>query len=249
MKEKEIREKVIELYDAHPQGELAVLKKLELSKKIKGKYVLDAGCGAGSQFFDYLFYGANVTGIDQSGKSISFVKEQCEKLGYNPNLIVGNIEKINLPDESFDYIFSIGVLHHTPNIRDALKEFNRLIKPDGEIELLLYHKCSLEALIRRFFSIFIASMPFFKKLIPYKIMQSVNWWDAYENPLWKTYSKKEIEKLCEEACLKCICYCQETVLGRLIDLIIPPIIKRIIDSLFSKRFGWFLIVECKKVQK
>ena len=243
MKEKDIREKGIKLYDAHPQGELAVLKKLELPKKIKGKVVLDAGCGAGMQFFYYLFYGANVTGIDQSEKSISFIKEQCEKLGYNPNLIVGNVEKTNLPDESFDYIFSIGVLHHTPNIRDALKEFNRLIKPNGEITLLLYHKYSLEAVIRRIICIFI--VPLLKKLIPYKIKHSVNWWDAYENPLWKTYSKKEIEKLCEEACLnlKCICYCQGTVLGRLIDLIIPPIIKRIIDSLFSKRFGWFLIVE------
>lgn len=244
MKEKDIREKVIELYDSHPLGELAVLKKLELPKKIKGKAVLDAGCGAGTRFFDYILYGANVTGIDQSEKSISFVKEQCEKLGYNPDLIVGDIEKTNLPDESFDYIFSIGVLHHTPNIRDALKEFDRLIKPDGEIKLLLYHKYSLEAIIRRIICIFI--VPLFKKLIPYKIKQSVNWWDAYENPLWKTYSKKEIIRLCSETGLVCQCHVTGTVLGRMIDLLTPPIIKRIVEHLCSKYFGWFLIIECKK---
>lgn len=245
MKEKEIRKKVIDLYDSNPQDKLAVIKMLELPKKIKGKNVLDAGCGAGMQFFDYVFSGANVTGIDQSTKSISFIKQQCEQLNYSANLIIGDIEKTNFSDGKFDYVFSIGVLHHTPNILNALKEFKRLTKPNGEIRILLYHKYSLEAIIRRFICFTVVSIPAFKKLIPYKVKQTINWWDAYENPLWKTYSKKEITELCDEIGLAAHCHVTGTVLGRLGDMLMPPLIKRIIEHFYSKNFGWFLIVECK----
>jgi len=92
-----------------------ILQKLDLPKQIRGKKVLDAGCGSGFFLFDYLFYGADVTGIDQSENSIEFVRQQANALGFRPTLIACDLETVSLPDNSFDYIFCTYVLHHTPN--------------------------------------------------------------------------------------------------------------------------------------
>src|SRR3546814_15750201 len=52
-----------------------------------------------------------------------------------------------LPDGRFDIVFSHGVLHHIPEIRTAQREIRRVLKPDGELVVMLYARRSLNYLL------------------------------------------------------------------------------------------------------
>lgn len=104
---------------------------------LAGKLVLDVGCGAG-RFLDIASrWGARAIGIDYS-----FAVEASQaNLGQRPNVDVIQADVFHLPfrDEVFDVIFSIGVLHHTRDTREAFLKLPRHVKPDGEVAVWLYY--------------------------------------------------------------------------------------------------------------
>jgi len=103
---------------------------------VAGKLVLDAGCGMG-RFSDVASrWGATVVGVDLSRA----VEAAQRNLGDRPNVHVAQADILRLPfaDETFDLVFSIGVLHHTPDTRAAFDRLPRLVKPGGRIAVWLY---------------------------------------------------------------------------------------------------------------
>jgi len=64
----------------------------------------------------------------------------------SPTLLNADGESLPFPDESFDLVYSWGVLHHTSNIDRALLEIHRVLRPHGECRLMLYHRWSLVGL-------------------------------------------------------------------------------------------------------
>jgi SAM-dependent methyltransferase len=105
--------------------------------ELRGKLVLDVGCGAG-RFLDVAArWGANVIGID-----LSFAVEASQKnLGGRPNVSVVQADVFRLPfrEETFDAIFSIGVLHHSRDTREAFLQLPKLLKNGGDIAVWLYY--------------------------------------------------------------------------------------------------------------
>jgi SAM-dependent methyltransferase len=102
----------------------------------KGKLVLDVGCGMG-RFSDIAFrWGATVVGIDLT----SAVDAAYANIGGRENVDLAQADVFKLPfrEETFDFIFSIGVLHHTPNTRAAFDQLPRLLKPGGRIAIWVY---------------------------------------------------------------------------------------------------------------
>jgi ubiquinone/menaquinone biosynthesis C-methylase UbiE/uncharacterized protein YbaR (Trm112 family) len=103
---------------------------------LKGKLVLDVGCGMG-RFSDVASrWGATVVGIDLT----SAVDAAYGNLGARPNVNLAQADVFHMPfrDETFDAIFSIGVLHHTPNTQAAFDRLPRLLKPGGRIAIWVY---------------------------------------------------------------------------------------------------------------
>lgn len=104
---------------------------------LKGKLVLDVGCGAG-RFLDVASrWGANVVGID-----LSFAVEASQQnLGARPNVSVVQADVFRLPfrEKTFDAIFSIGVLHHSRDTREAFLQLPPLLKDGGDIAVWLYY--------------------------------------------------------------------------------------------------------------
>ncbi len=103
---------------------------------MKGKLVLDVGCGAGRYMEIAADWGAEVIGVDLSYA----VDAAYRNMGRRKGIHVVQADVINLPfrADTFDAIYSVGVLHHTANTRDAFLRLPPLLKPAGVIAVWVY---------------------------------------------------------------------------------------------------------------
>lgn len=103
---------------------------------VRGRLVLDAGIGAG-RFTDVLLqWGARVVGVD-----LSYAVEAANcNFGHRSDVLIcqADIGRLPFREGTFDFIVSIGVLHHTPDTRRYFNRLPRLLKPGGEIAIWLY---------------------------------------------------------------------------------------------------------------
>ena len=105
---------------------------------LRDKRVLDAGCGMGRFAEVCAEAGAEVYAVDLS----TAVEAAYRNLGHRGNVHFFQADIMNLPfaDETFDFIYSIGVLHHTPDTRAAFLRLVPLLKPGGTIAIWVYGK-------------------------------------------------------------------------------------------------------------
>ncbi|HWP47289.1 MAG TPA: class I SAM-dependent methyltransferase [Candidatus Limnocylindrales bacterium] len=119
---------------------------LEEIEKInfKGKRVLEIGMGQGAEAQKIIEAGAIYNGIDLTQESVTRVRLRCElfSLPYE-SLQVMDAERLDFPDESFDIVFSHGVLHHSPCIRTIIREIHRVLREGGLVVVMLYHRNSI----------------------------------------------------------------------------------------------------------
>jgi SAM-dependent methyltransferase len=105
---------------------------------LAGKLVLDAGCGGGRYSRLLGSHDARVLGVDLSA-AVEKAATLCADL---PDVCIAQADLLALPvaDAAFDLVFSIGVLHHTPDPRRAFAEIARKVKPGGRLAVWLYRK-------------------------------------------------------------------------------------------------------------
>jgi len=115
-------------------------------EKYNGKNILEVGCGIGTAAQSFIENGANYTGIDLSDVSVELTKKRLQVFNLKGNIFQANIENtINcLKDKQFDLVYSFGVLHHTPNVKIAIDNIWKILKPEGEFKLMMYAKNSLK---------------------------------------------------------------------------------------------------------
>ena len=105
---------------------------------LAGKLVLDAGCGGGRYSRLLGSHGAQVIGVDLSA-AVEKARSLCADL---PDVQIIQADLLDLPlaDAAFDMVYSIGVLHHTPNPRLAFRQIASKVKPGGRLAVWLYRK-------------------------------------------------------------------------------------------------------------
>jgi SAM-dependent methyltransferase len=102
---------------------------------LAGKLVLDVGCGMG-RFADVATrWGAHVVGVDLSLAAEVAARNMA---GREATIFQADVFHLPFAAESFDFIYSIGVLHHTPDCERAFKMLPGLLKPGGRIAIWLY---------------------------------------------------------------------------------------------------------------
>lgn len=113
-----------------------------------GKRVLEIGLGQGADSEQIIRRGAIWSGIDLTPESVQRVRTRLKlrDLPYE-RIEQGSALRLPFAAESFDIVFSHGVLHHIPDIKGAQKEIARVLKPDGELIAMLYAKFSLQYLL------------------------------------------------------------------------------------------------------
>ena len=109
----------------------------------KGKNVLEIGVGLGAEHQKFAEAGAILNGIDLTNRAISHTRQRFEHFDLTSQMETGDAENLPFNDESFDLVYSWGVLHHTPDTAKAIDEVYRVLKPGGEAKVMIYHKYSL----------------------------------------------------------------------------------------------------------
>ena len=150
----------------------------------RGKRVLEIGVGMGADYEQWLKAGALATGVDLSKTSLDRAHRRCELSGLAPDLRLADAENLPFPDNSFDIVYSYGVMHHSPDTARCLQEAFRVLKPGGEARIMLYHHASLTG---------------FMLWLRYGLWraQSVRQcvYDRLESPGTKTYTISEVRDL------------------------------------------------------
>ncbi len=103
-----------------------------------GEKILDAGCGTGevtSKILQKTGGSGEVVGVDLSQDMLSIAREKL--LWWNRAILIrGNLESISYPDDYFDGVVSVNVMHYLHSLEQALKEFHRLLRPGGRLVLV-----------------------------------------------------------------------------------------------------------------
>ena len=115
-------------------------KKLKLLGKIRGKKVLELGCGGGQASIALAKEGATCTGIDISHKQIEFARKNAKKEGVNVEFIELPFSKINkLKSEKFDIVISIMAIQYCTDLNALLKNVRDLLVKNGIFVFSIEH--------------------------------------------------------------------------------------------------------------
>jgi len=220
--------------------------------RLKNKKVLEIGCGAGYDAFQFCKAGADYTGIDITPDNPIIAKKHLEFCGYSGKFFEMDVEKLALP-ERYDYIFSFGVLHHTPNITKALEKMHAVLKDDGEAQIIVYYKFSIFYLLHLLVFDWLLSLKFLKMSLSDRLSQ-IEFTNSSSKALVNVYGKNQLKKICTNAGYTVI----KTDIRKLTreDLPCIPLISRLYRFIpnswlyfLSKRFGWYLSVRMVKSKK
>jgi ubiquinone/menaquinone biosynthesis C-methylase UbiE len=114
----------------------------------RDRTVLEIGCGNGADGAMFASHGAIYTGVDLTEEAVESTRAHFNVLGLDGTFQIENAESLSFPDNSFDIVYSHGVLHHTVNPQQAIREVYRVLKPGGKAYVMLYHKNSFNYYIR-----------------------------------------------------------------------------------------------------
>jgi ubiquinone/menaquinone biosynthesis C-methylase UbiE len=117
------------------------IKSFAKFENFKDLDVLEIGVGFGSDHSQIAQQNPkSLTGIDLTERAIENTKTRFQALGLISFLQTDNAEELSFKSESFDAVYSWGVLHHSPNTQKCFEEVHRILRPDGFAKIMVYHK-------------------------------------------------------------------------------------------------------------
>ena len=140
-------------YEAHYSDEWSVeyrrrfiYEPMFAGLNLAGLQVLDAMCGSGQTTSYLLARGASVTGLDISNEVVDTFQSRWA----GANVVKRSLLDSGLPDNSFDCVAVVGGLHHIhPNVKAAVREIHRVLKPGGHFCFMEPHSGSLPDVVRK----------------------------------------------------------------------------------------------------
>jgi ubiquinone/menaquinone biosynthesis C-methylase UbiE len=120
---------------------------------LNDKIVIDAGCGNG-RFAEIVAPHCKHLICLDLGEHIFYAKNRLKEFS-NVSYVRCNLLDIPLTSEMADYIYSIGVIHHTPDPKKSLKELTRILKKEGSISIWVYPTAYWGNKIKKTTSLFI----------------------------------------------------------------------------------------------
>ena len=233
--------------------------------------VLEIGCGLGTDGAQFAQAGARYTGIDLTEAAVDLARRRFELFNLRGNFRVADAEQLDFADNSFDLVYSHGVLHHTPDTPTAVREIYRVLRPGGRAVVMLYHRDSYNyriniSILRR------AGVHLLRSNAGIKLVQALTGeseqslhdharqlrsdshylssdeflsrnTDGAGNPLARVYSKQEARELFKDfANIKL----QPYFLNKRWLPLVGPLLPRAIEAKLAARWGWHLWIYATK---
>jgi SAM-dependent methyltransferase len=107
---------------------------------LKDKTVLEIGVGNGSHAQLLTKHAKMFSGIDITDYAVKSTNKRMELFGLKANILKMDAEKMEFADNSFDFIWSWGVIHHSANTKNVLTEMKRVLRPGGKAVLMVYYR-------------------------------------------------------------------------------------------------------------
>lgn len=111
--------------------------------RFAGRRLLEIGCGMGTDLARFARGGADVHAIDLTPRHLAIARQRLLNDRRIVKVVRSDAETLPFADATFDVVYSFGVIHHTPGIRQAVAEIHRVIKPGGRAIVAVYHRNSL----------------------------------------------------------------------------------------------------------
>jgi ubiquinone/menaquinone biosynthesis C-methylase UbiE len=108
----------------------------------KGKKVLEIGVGLGSDHQKFAESGADLYGCDLTERAISNTQKRLSLFGLSSKTQVDDAENLSYSDNTFDMVYSWGVIHHSPKTEQCANQIYRVLKPGGSAKVMIYYKYS-----------------------------------------------------------------------------------------------------------
>ena len=115
-------------------------------ERLKGKRVLEIGCGLGSHAQLFAEAGCYVTAMDLTEKAVELTQKRLCLKGLNADVRRMDAEEMEFQNGEFDFVWSWGVIHHSADPERIVRNVYRVLKAGGEFRLMVYHRRSLIAL-------------------------------------------------------------------------------------------------------
>jgi ubiquinone/menaquinone biosynthesis C-methylase UbiE len=109
----------------------------------RGARVLEVGCGMGTMASIWAREGALVTAVDLNPTAAEQTRRRFELLGLEGEILQADGRELPFESGAFDYCWSWGVLHHSPDLKRSLSELLRVVRPGGGYGVMVYHRRSL----------------------------------------------------------------------------------------------------------
>ena len=201
------------------------------------KKVLEIGCGSGAASCLFAKNGANIFSVDITQAAIDMTKKNSRLQKQKVNALQMDAEKLNFEDETFDYLFSWGVLHHSQNPSQAFSEASRVLKVGGKGMIMVYNKNSL-----RYYGNGLGWLFLRGKVFRGNNLESVQkfYTDGYYH---KHFTPRELRKELEKKGLRI----EGTYITHMNTQMIPYLPKKLI-KLLKKNIGWLLVVKFTKIK-
>ena len=116
----------------------------------RGKKVLEIGCGIGTDTVNFARHGADVTAVDLSDNSLEIARQRVGLYGLEDHVrfFHGSAEELTafVPKQTYDLIYSFGVIHHTPHPERVLAEARQYAAAGSTLKIMVYHRWSWKVL-------------------------------------------------------------------------------------------------------
>jgi ubiquinone/menaquinone biosynthesis C-methylase UbiE len=195
-----------------------------------GKRVLEVGVGAGSDHLQWARAGAECYGVDLTRRAIETTQARFDLYGFKTNLRQIDAEILPFPDDSFDVVYSWGVIHHAEHPEQIVREVRRVLKPSGLFIGMLYGRHSLVAV---------------KLWVKHALLRGQPWrtlsdviWHHMESIGTKAYTLSELQTVFTE--FRSV---ELTPLQTIYDQSHLPVW---LCGLVPGRYGWFIAVRASK---
>jgi 2-polyprenyl-3-methyl-5-hydroxy-6-metoxy-1,4-benzoquinol methylase len=113
--------------------------------RLAGKAILEIGCGMGLHTELMTRAGGKVTAIDLSETSIQATTRRLELRGLKANIQHMDAERLEFDSDSFDLVWSWGVIHHSARTAWIAREIARVLRPSGECRVMVYNREGMPA--------------------------------------------------------------------------------------------------------